>query len=740
MPPRGAHQLSNTKRNKIVAITAFVIAFVVALVGATRLQVSDDAAEAMLPTDPATVARYADFLDRFPSDQGALVVFENLLCHEEGWALIQRADRAFRKHPLIDRTVSLASPSSRYIVANGDEVDLSRFADAEFPTPQARCEAATMYAPFRNTLVSADGYATAMYLIAAGDEDATSFSEQLLAIYQPFADEATQMGGRVVITGEAVMSAELSRVVAQDSLLIGGVIIVMLILVFAVTRAISTTLVSGALNVFVLVFSYGVMGWLGIQLTPSTSLVVFLLVPLSSAFVIHAHGYVVRNTAPCIVPVEARVPCILAGVSTAIGFACTGLTPAPDIQALALMGVIGIAAGTMGVFLFVFPVLSSMKDLKFAVAFNVPRWPILRPGISLMMLALFALIAVTGLLRLDVQYEPSNYLPLSNPARADFEEAGQWFGRMNLPLVVYTDNTEDPEPWIALKPLIDELYKKYPTGFQATWFYDHMAEVSQAFTSDGESEVEGFPSDSETFSQLLLWFDPEDLELYMDDEREQYVVLLQIPYIGSRDYYEMKTIVDQYLVANHIDGRFVGRVSSFFETGHRIGADNLKGLALGGVLVFLLLLVLFRSLPMALIGIFINGLPVLTSLGVLGLLGVPIDMGSSMVTAMAFGIVLDDSTHLLVRVQQLLKSAYDPSTAVLRAVREMIAPIMTTTLVICVGFVILLGAEVRMFHDFAMLILATMFAALIADIVILPALVRRFIKDPLSEPFAARSS
>ena len=140
---------------------------------------------------------------------------------------------------------------------------------------------------------------------------------------------------------------------------------------------------------------------------------------------------------------------------------------------------------------------------------------------------------------------------------------------------------------------------------------------------------------------------------------------------------------------------------------------------------------MFRSIPLALIGIVVNALPVLSGLAILGTLGVPIDLGSSVVAAMAFGIVLDDSTHLLVRVQQLVRSGYDPSTAVVRAVRDLIAPIMTTTGIICAGFVVLYFAQMQPFNDFATVILTTLISALVTDILILPLLVRRFMPDPV---------
>lgn len=144
-----------------------------------------------------------------------------------------------------------------------------------------------------------------------------------------------------------------------------------------------------------------------------------------------------------------------------------------------------------------------------------------------------------------------------------------------------------------------------------------------------------------------------------------------------------------------------------------------------------MLVYLFRSVKLSLIGLLVNSIPVLTSLAALGLAGVPIDLGSSIVTAMAFGIVVDDSTHLIIRINRLQQAGYDPATAVVRATRELIAPIMTTTAMICIGFCVLFAAEMKPFHDFAATIMIAMITALIADLIILPILVRTFVKDKL---------
>lgn len=130
---------------------------------------------------------------------------------------------------------------------------------------------------------------------------------------------------------------------------------------------------------------------------------------------------------------------------------------------------------------------------------------------------------------------------MTNSYRADYEVAGQWFGRMNLPVMVEVENAEDPETWTKLKPLIDSLYERYPSGFQAVWFYDQLVQLNHAVSGNPQA---GFPEDPDTLAQLFIWFDPEDLELYMDEDRSRILINFQIPYIGSAGYFEMKAMVD----------------------------------------------------------------------------------------------------------------------------------------------------------------------------------------------------
>jgi len=708
------------------------ILFVFFLAGAIQIRVTDDASSGMLPTDEVKVARYEDFLSRFPNDQSVIIIFENLLCSNEGWQLLQQLEEEALRLSSVSRAYSVNSRTARYVQVTPDEIDFSVFADVQFQTAVERCEAAYSYSPFREVYVTDHGSTGALLLLTERGADAVSVSTHLRELVSRHAPRALELGGDIILTGEPIMSAEVSRVIAKDTVYIVVNVVIMLTLLYLVTRSITTVASALCLIVFVLSASYGTMGWLGVTLTPATSLVVFLLVPLSSAFVVHAHGYRSRSGLVHETDRTPRVAFLLAGVTTAIGFASTGLTPAEDIQRLAVMGFLGIGAATAGVFLIVFPILESRGSQSFTMELHVPLTLLARPVYGYVFFAALVTMTAYGLSQVTVNYGPTNYLPQENPARADFDRAGKHFGRMNLPLLLNVTDAESPDPWQALVPLVRTLNTKYPTGFQVLWFYDPMSEVTRAFTMDPDGDFELFPTDAALFSQLLILFDPEDLEIFMDDAREHILIMFQIPFEGSRDYFDMKRVVDGFLRDNKLDGYFVGRVSSFFETGHRMGSDTLRGLSVGGLVIFIVLWYLFRSLPLAVAGIVVNTLPVFAGLAALGILQIDIDLGSSIVAAIAFGIVLDDSTHLLVRVRDLVGQGYDPSTAVARAVDDLILPIVSTTAIICVGFSVLLLAEMQTFNDFAVVILITLISALATDLLVLPLLVRRFFRDPVA--------
>ena len=701
------------------------ILFLLMAIGLSNLSLTEDASSAMLPTDSDFHERYADYLERFPSDHIAIIVTENLFCSEEGWDLIVEMDDLISRNDIVDRTASVASENTRYLQATADFVDLAHFRDVEFNTAKERCDAADRYKPYRGSIAN-NGQKTATYVVFNQNLDAVKITQNLQGLLKPIKERAEALGGRVVVTGEPIMSAEVSSMVARDTIYVILTLLAMLGTLAVLTRSGMMVITSLITTIFTVVGAYGTMGWLNIELTPATSLAVFLLIPLSAAVCIYVRAHVASlNQEDTPVP-KSRNAFLVAGATTAIGFSSTGWTDALDIQHMAILGTLGVVILTAGAFLVAFPLLS--REEPKGAAFKVTMSPPIRL-ISNSLLCFFVFAVLLGFIgygisNVKVNYGPTNYIPEDNSIRKDFDEIGESFGRMALPFVLETENAESPEPWVTLEPLISRLSDQYGKGFEAAWFYDHLSEVTKGFTLDEDGNVLAFPDNADLMAQLFILFDPEDLALFVDNERERILVVFHVPFEGSADYYEFKELVVSHMESEGLKGHFVGRVSAFFEAGHNIGFDTLRGLSVGALLVLIVLWILLKSFRIALIGVLVNAIPVLIAIGALGALNIDLDLGSSIVAAVAFGIILDDTAHLIFRMRELMRSGYDSATAVVTAVSGLSTPIFATTCAVSIGFACLFFAEMIPFGDFAAVMLIAMWGALITDLLLLPFFVR----------------
>ena len=468
------------------------------------------------------------------------------------------------------------------------------------------------------------------------------------------------------------------------------------------------------------------MGIVGLTLTPATTLVLFLLIPLSSAFCIHAMAYHLRDPSGSNLATQGFA---VAAFTTIVGFASTGFTDAGDVRNMALMGVVGILAAAIGVLLFVVPGLARVSAKGLATKLIYPIRLLSKPAYGVIFLTLALIFLLTGLPRLQINYEPTSYLPDSHPARIDFERVGMQFGKLAVPAVFKVESVYDPGAWREIQESLEAILQNHDA--RALWFFDYLSEFSKAFTLSDRG-YEHFPASEQALYQYLQFVEPDDLELFVNLDDHEILVLFQVKYEGSRQYKifekDLRASVDSL---EGVEVSFPGRVSAFFHAGHKVGTDTLIGLLVCAFVVFAYLYLLLKSAAIAAAGVLTNVVPVALGLAVLGHIGADIDLGSAIVAAIAFGIVLDDSAHLMFRVRELVRAGFDPATAVSRSVSDLFMPIVTTTVVVVAGFSLLFLSDIRTFTDFGFVISITLVGALVSDLVLLPFVIRYLYRDPL---------
>lgn len=161
-----------------------------------------------------------------------------------------------------------------------------------------------------------------------------------------------------------------------------------------------------------------------------------------------------------------------------------------------------------------------------------------------------------------------------------------------------------------------------------------------------------------------------------------------------------------------------------------------QGLMIAIVIVIILIGVAFRSFFSLLLSIIPNLFPIVTAGALLYLSGKGLEYASVIGLTVAFGLAVDDTIHFLNRLhmERTRNATFDQ--AVFQTVVKIGPVLILTTIVLVLGLAVTIFSELPPMRLFGQLAMTTLTAALVADLLILPAIlfmISRFIKVKQTE-------
>ena len=116
--------------------------------------------------------------------------------------------------------------------------------------------------------------------------------------------------------------------------------------------------------------------------------------------------------------------------------------------------------------------------------------------------------------------------------------------------------------------------------------------------------------------------------------------------------------------------------------------------------------------------------PLVATLGYMGIRGHDLNVSNVIVFAIGLGIAVDDTIHFVARFQNELLADKAIEPAINRTAKGAGRAILLTTVLVVGGMAILLNSTFVPTQRFAELTIVTMIAALLGDLVLLPAIIR----------------
>ena len=148
-------------------------------------------------------------------------------------------------------------------------------------------------------------------------------------------------------------------------------------------------------------------------------------------------------------------------------------------------------------------------------------------------------------------------------------------------------------------------------------------------------------------------------------------------------------------------------------------------LTLGLVMIgiFSMFIILFRNIKLSLIGVVPNFIAAFFILGIIGLLGIPLDMMTITIAAITIGIAVDNSIHYIYRFKEEFSKIKDYSKTLKKCHSTVGIAILNTSITIVFGFSILVFSKFIPTIYFGVFTGIAMLLAMISVLTLLPTLI-----------------
>ena len=182
-------------------------------------------------------------------------------------------------------------------------------------------------------------------------------------------------------------------------------------------------------------------------------------------------------------------------------------------------------------------------------------------------------------------------------------------------------------------------------------------------------------------------------------------------------------IIEEIFPAKNHKVTVTGSSVIFFKGNQYLITNLFSSLALAIVLIASFMAWMFKSKRMVLIALVPNVIPQIITAAIMGYVDIPIKASTILVFRVAFGISVDNTIHYLAKYRQELQATnWSIRSSVVLALRETGQSMIYTSIILLFGFGIFCLSSFGGTFALGLLTSITLFAAMLANLILLPSL------------------
>ncbi|MBS1257449.1 MAG: hypothetical protein MAG551_00493 [Candidatus Scalindua arabica] len=215
---------------------------------------------------------------------------------------------------------------------------------------------------------------------------------------------------------------------------------------------------------------------------------------------------------------------------------------------------------------------------------------------------------------------------------------------------------------------------------------------------------------------------------YTEDNNEGRVTV-RMRNVGSSRYRSIVNDIEGFIKVNFplsIGCTITGIVPLLMDMQGYLIESQIKTFTLAFILIFISIALLLKSVRIGMMSMIPNLIPIAITLGVMGYLGINLDVATIMIASVAIGISVDDTIHFLYRFKSEFRRDGDHYLAIQRTLSGVGRALIFTTVVATCGFLVFCLSSFKPIQYFGLLTGIAMVSALAANLFILPSCILLF--------------
>jgi len=446
-------------------------------------------------------------------------------------------------------------------------------------------------------------------------------------------------------------------------------------------------------------------------------------------------------------------PCLLTSLTTAAGFGSMSFVP---IKSIAHMGVYG-AFGVIAAFVMSLTLLMALlsfgrrqpkpgtaraqrasakggQRVKAALG-KIAAFDVRYRRSILTFFAVITVFSIAGITRLVIDSNWLDDFSEDMPIKGITQRIDSVMGGTTNLIYLFDSGESDG---IKEPAFLREIERVQAAADEHGWLVrktysivDILKDLNQAFHG-GEPEWYRLPETRELVAQYLLLYETsggEETEEYVSSDYRRANLELRLKLAMTSETEKVVGMIDEELTSEPLQSStmsMTGIGALWLKLMDYIVSSQIQGFMLAFCVIAVVMISIFRSLSTGLISMVPNLAPVVFTLGVMGWLEVPLDYSKISIAAVAIGIAVDDTIHLVSRYWHEFKVHGDYVEALKASMQDVGRALIITSVALVSGFLVFTLSVMHSQAIYGILLATTIVTALVADFLLMPALVLTF--------------